>query len=169
MSSKEAIHQKAVQNPETYHSDFLSAPIDNDMALATWFDWKSSWCYLNNCNNNIYKGLKKKESKITKTCWNSCNDKLCIQHSSNPTSVGWNREDLRFSFLRLSIIKKWPQGAEAQLVKWLGGWVLGVGGCRGQTPRTALALCFSWRFERAELVNNQSNYFHFLIEKFPLF
>ena len=88
MSSKDVIVQKALQNPETYHSDFLSGPIDNDMALATCFDWKSSWCYLNNCNNNIYKGLKKKESKITKTCWNSCDDKLFMQHSSNLTAVG---------------------------------------------------------------------------------
>ena len=66
MSSKDVILQKAVQNPETYHSDFLSGPIDNDMALATCFDWKSSWCYHNNCNNNIYKGLKEKESNIIK-------------------------------------------------------------------------------------------------------
>ena len=66
MSSKDAILQKAVQSPETYHSDFLSGPSDNDMALASWFDWKSSWCYLNNCNNNIYKGLKEKDSKIIK-------------------------------------------------------------------------------------------------------
>ena len=66
MSPKAAILQKALQNPETYHSDFLSGPSYNDMALATWFDWKSSWCYLNNCNNNIYKGLKEKDSKIIK-------------------------------------------------------------------------------------------------------
>ena len=66
MFSGDILRQKAVQSPETYHSDFLSGPSDNDMALSTWFDWKSSWCYLNNCNNNIYKGLKEKESNIIK-------------------------------------------------------------------------------------------------------
>ena len=35
---------------------------------------------------------------------------------------------------------------------WVGG-----GGCRGQKTLTALALCFSWRFERAELVKTFSS------------
>ena len=43
-----------MQNPEIYHPDFLSGPVDGDMSLATVLDRKSSWCYFNNCNNNIY-------------------------------------------------------------------------------------------------------------------
>ena len=54
MSSKALLLHKAVQNPEIYHPDFLSGPTERDMSLASVLERKSSWCYLNNCNNNIY-------------------------------------------------------------------------------------------------------------------
>ena len=54
MYSGDILRQKAVQSPEDYHPDFLVGPMDRDMTLAMVLDWKSSWCYFNNCNNNIY-------------------------------------------------------------------------------------------------------------------
>ena len=59
MSSKALLLHKAVQNPEIYHPDFLSGPTDKDMSLASVLERKSSWCYLNTCNNNIYYRDKK--------------------------------------------------------------------------------------------------------------
>jgi len=47
---------KSVQNPVTYHQDFLAGPTEKDRSMAKTLFRHAKWCYEVKCKNNIYYG-----------------------------------------------------------------------------------------------------------------
>jgi hypothetical protein len=45
---------KSVQNPAIYQKDFLSGPMERDLALSQALHRRATWCHVNSCFNNIY-------------------------------------------------------------------------------------------------------------------
>ena len=49
---------KSVQNPDIYHEDFVSGPMNREHDLSLALHRKATWCYLNKCYNNVYREHK---------------------------------------------------------------------------------------------------------------
>ena len=49
---------KSIQNPDIYHEDFVSGPMDRDAGLSLALHRRARWCHLNRCYNNIYQQHK---------------------------------------------------------------------------------------------------------------
>ena len=54
MTAAELLMTKTVQNPQTYHMDYISGPMNRDYDLSMALHKKARWCYQNKCYNNIY-------------------------------------------------------------------------------------------------------------------
>ena len=53
-SMEQLLLMKSLQNPDTFHHDFISGPIVPDYRLTMTLEQRAGWCFNNNCNNNIY-------------------------------------------------------------------------------------------------------------------
>ena len=58
MNRGQLLLYKSIQNPEIYHQDFVSGPMDRDNALSLALHRRASWCFLHTCHNNIYREHK---------------------------------------------------------------------------------------------------------------
>ena len=45
---------KSLQNPDIYHEDFVSGPMDKDLDLSMAIHRRARWCHVYKCYNNIY-------------------------------------------------------------------------------------------------------------------
>ena len=54
MKKGQLLLYKSIQNPDIYHEDFVSGPMERDSGLSLALHRRSRWCYLNKCYNNVY-------------------------------------------------------------------------------------------------------------------
>ena len=54
MQKGQLLLYKSIQNPDIYQEDFVSGPMDRDAGLSLALHRRATWCYVNQCYNNIY-------------------------------------------------------------------------------------------------------------------
>lgn len=54
MKAEQLLLYKSIQRPDNYCPDYMSGPMNRDQGLNQALHRRATWCYLNNCQNNIY-------------------------------------------------------------------------------------------------------------------